>query len=128
MGSFHLIGGKTMLTVGQILHDKAELFEKKGEEYGHTYKQFGMILGALFPRGITLNTTSQFNRFALISMVMHKMARDCHQFETGGHVDSCDDLVVYSAMLRELTHPEKRKSDFAPLPDLDNLRKLNDNK
>ena len=114
-----------MLTAGQILKEKAELFEKKGEEYGHTYKQFGMILGALFPRGITLNTTSQFNRFALISMVMHKVARDCHQFETGGHIDSCDDMIVYSAMLRELTHPEHRKSDFVPLTEIDRIRKEN---
>jgi len=90
-------------TPDQLLHDAAELFHEKGKIYGHTYKEFGAMCAIMFPDGLKLKDANDFNRFALLIQVIHKSLRYTKQFEKGGHLDSVQDLKVYSAMLEELT-------------------------
>lgn len=53
----------------------------------------------MFPRGLSLNTAEDFNRFALFVQLMHKLTRYAQALKTGGHRDSLDDLSVYAQML-----------------------------
>ena len=51
-----------------MLANLGELFCEKGKEYGHTYLQFGRVAQSLFPKGLSLNSESDFRRFALFVM------------------------------------------------------------
>lgn len=93
---------KEKSTPGDILRMKANLFSKKDSEYADGYKRNGKILKGLFPGGLCLETEYDFTRFANLIMIMAKINRYCGKFVSGGHDDSLDDLMVYSAMQKEL--------------------------
>lgn len=89
-------------TVSDILKNSARIFEERDAIYGSSYKQFGSIVDALFPDGIELNTVEDFNRWGVFHMMLSKVNRYANNFKSGGHKDSLDDLITYSAMLQEL--------------------------
>ena len=82
----------------------AQLYQQRNRVYGDTYKEFGKLLVALHPSGITLQSEDDFNRFGVYMQVLGKLKRYSVNFETGGHVDSLKDLAVYATMLQELDH------------------------
>ena len=85
----------------QVLASAAATFAERGKVYGDAYKQFGHIMMALFPAGITLSNADDWNRYALLHMEVAKLARYCQNF-SNGHIDSQHDLCVYAAMLESL--------------------------
>lgn len=93
--------------VGDELRLAAELYDQRNEVYGDTYKEFGDLLHALHPEGITLVTKEDFNRFGVYTQILSKIKRYSVNFMKGGHEDSLTDLAVYANMLKELDYEQK---------------------
>lgn len=91
-----------MLTVPDMMREAADVFEQRAELYGDNYKRFGLIMRALFPRGLRLASADDHNRFGVLVQCVSKLTRYAENFERGGHDDSCVDSAVYWTMLREL--------------------------
>jgi hypothetical protein len=91
------------MKANQILREGAYTYEQRNEMYGDNYKSFGLFMELLFPDGIPEMAVNDWNRFGLIVQCVSKLTRYCHQFNQGGHADSAHDLMVYAAMLEELT-------------------------
>lgn len=89
-------------TPAGILSESADLFRQRNKEYGSSYKEFGSVMVAFFPDGLTLKTENDFARFAIFNMVAGKLDRYARNFSKGGHSDSLMDISVYSAMLQDL--------------------------
>lgn len=88
-------------SVSDLLIEKAELFETKGKEYGHTYKEYGNVMMAFFPEDIPVQPSKEFwNKFGIFNMLVHKMMRLAKT--NFGSVDSVKDIQVYAAMLEEI--------------------------
>jgi hypothetical protein len=84
-----------------MLREAAAVNEKKNAEYGEGYLNHGAVMDGLFPDGVTLTTEEDFNRFAVLDMIVAKMVRYARNFRLG-HDDSLLDISVYAAILREL--------------------------
>jgi hypothetical protein len=84
----------------KMLMDLARLREERRGSYGDDYLYHGKILRGLFPRGITLESEEEFNRFTLLILVTVKVDRYAANFKDGGHEDSLNDLAVYSQLLQ----------------------------
>lgn len=93
---------KAHLTVPQLLRESADVFEDRDSTYGSSYKQFGDIVEALFPKGVHLFTKEDMNRYGILTMMVAKMQRYCNNFSECGHRDSLIDLSTYAAMLNEV--------------------------
>lgn len=91
-----------MKTVPEALTDLGALYKERNKLYGNNYKNIGKAFTAMFPKGVKLNTESDFNRFAIFVQVMAKITRYGEMFAREGHADSLDDITVYSQMLQEL--------------------------
>lgn len=83
------------------LKESADTFISRNTEYGDAYKKHGKVLMGLFPDGITLNTEEDFNKMSTIFAITGKLARVTHNLSVG-HSDSAADMIVFSAMLKEL--------------------------
>jgi hypothetical protein len=87
----------------EILQEAAKTFEERGRVYGESYLNYGKIMAAIFPDGITIKGEEAFNRFALFFHCVNKIQRYSQNLEKGGHQDSAHDLCVYAAMLESQT-------------------------
>jgi hypothetical protein len=87
---------------GDLLQDAADLFKERAKTYGASYYTHGPTVAALFPNGVNLVTAEDFNRFAILNLMITKLVRYCNNFHTGGHQDSVADLAVYTKMLEEV--------------------------
>lgn len=99
-------------SVPQALTALGSLYNERNNFYKDNYIHFGKTLLGMFPRGITLTTADEFNRFALFVQIMHKQSRYAQAMLSGGHPDSLDDVAVYAQMLQEfdgLTRDAKLK-------------------
>lgn len=93
----------TDASAADFLERAAKLYREKNAEYKDGYKRVGESYAAMFPKGVVLRTPEDFNRFTLFMLLVHKLNRYAVNFTNrGGHVDSLDDLAVYSMMLKEL--------------------------
>lgn len=70
--------------------------------YKNTHQRHGNVMSALYPKGITISTPSEFARFGALNMIVSKVCRYTARPEQG-HADSAHDLIVYGAILEELT-------------------------
>lgn len=89
-----------MKAVPQRLIDLGKLYEQRNALYGDNYLHFGTVLRGMFPRGITLISAEDFNRFALFTQMVHKLTRYARAMPEHGHEDSLDDTAVYAQMLQ----------------------------
>lgn len=89
--------------VSEILMDAARTFELRHRQYGDNYKQFGVIMQAMFPDGLPCATPDDYNRLGVFVQCVSKLTRYAANLHEGGHHDSAHDLCVYAAMLEELT-------------------------
>jgi hypothetical protein len=85
---------------GDFLREKADLFDLKGKEYGHSYLQFGKIMKEIFPGGCTVFTEDDWNKFGAFFMSVHKLIRIANT--NFNSMDSIEDLQVYGAILEEI--------------------------
>lgn len=88
----------------------AATFRERNATYGDNYRSFGVAMQGLFPQGLHIDPhdTAAFNRLGLIVQCLSKLTRYAHQLPAGGHADSAHDLMVYAAMLEELTKEQKQ--------------------
>jgi hypothetical protein len=88
-----------------LLEAGASTFRERNAVYGDNYLQWGAICAAMFPDGITIPASDEqaFNRLGVFVQCLHKLTRYASTFNAGGHQDSAHDLMVYAAMLEELT-------------------------
>jgi hypothetical protein len=87
--------------VTKILTDALETHNKRRGIYGKGYQRCGKVMMAMFPNGFQIDTEDDFARFALLNMIVAKLCRYTHNWNTGGHKDSIHDLGVYSFILEE---------------------------
>lgn len=93
-----------MKTVPERLRDAAGIYEQRNQLYGDNYKRFGRVMQALFG-DVMLHSSPDpdyWNRIGLLVQVVGKLTRYVENFNRGGHVDSLDDMAVYTMMLQEL--------------------------
>lgn len=100
---------KAKRTAADILLEGAETHRERGKIYGGNYHSFGNVMLALFPNGIALKTPEDHNRFHLFIQVTTKLTRYANSGLT--HIDSTHDMMVYSAMLEELTKEDSQPID-----------------
>lgn len=89
-------------SVPDALTALGDLYRERNKLYGDNYKNIGKAYEAMFPKGVTLKTADDFNRFCCFVWTFGKVSRYAEQFDKGGHHDSLDDIAVYSQMLQEL--------------------------
>ena len=92
-------------SVPDILEDGAKTFRQRHELYGDNYKRFGHILMHLFPNGLDITEPEIANRLNLLIQITGKVTRYAECLSNGhkGHKDSAHDIMVYAAMLEEMT-------------------------
>lgn len=103
-----------------ILEEGAATYRQRNAQYGNSYKEFGHILKALFPKGVpNLPDVADNNRLMVFLQIVGKVHRYANNFTRGGHEDSLIDISVYSAMLAELDRDEdaRRKQQAKELAD-----------
>lgn len=88
-----------------FLEDGAATFRERNAIYGDTYLEFGRMCAAIFPEGIRVEPgdVDGFNRLGVLVQAIGKIARYGANLNKGGHQDSAHDLMVYAAMLEEVT-------------------------
>ena len=88
-----------------FLEDGAATFRERNAIYGDTYLEFGRMCAAIFPEGIQVEPgdIDGFNRLGVLVQAIGKIARYGANLNKGGHQDSAHDLMVYAAMLEEVT-------------------------
>lgn len=89
-----------------ILRDGADQFAAKDRLYGSSYKSVGQLMAVLFPSGLTVSDAKSWNRLCILIQIVGKFHRYSANLSTGGHEDSAHDMMVYSAMLKEVTEQE----------------------
>ena len=94
--------GRPEHPVAKSLRELGVIFDDRAAVYGDNYKHFGTVMIGMFPRGLTLRTADDFNRFSLFALSVVKQTRYAQMFERGGHRDSLDDSSVYNQMLAEV--------------------------
>ena len=95
------LGIDKMTFVSEKLQSLISLYEERNKTYGNDYRENGKLMATLFPDGITLITSDDFNRYSILVHIVTKIGRYTRNFEKG-HLDSLNDLIVYAAMLAEL--------------------------
>lgn len=77
------------------------LYRERNESYGLSFDRDGEVMKALFPNGFTIKTAEEFSKLFTVFNIVMKLMRYIHGMEIGdgGHKDSADDLIVYSAIL-----------------------------
>lgn len=94
----------------QVLRDAADLFESRNAEYGSDYLLFGERMKAFFPDGVTLKSVADFQRFGILVFKFSKLSRYINAWTRGGHPDSSEDDIVYTAMLRQVDEMSKKEN------------------
>jgi hypothetical protein len=93
--------------VGEILRNAADIFDRQSELYGDNWLDFGPMMAAIFPKGLTIETADEWRRLGLLIQIANKFTRTCQTFKAGGHHDSNIDGTVYSG--RSLSRARKMK-------------------
>lgn len=101
----------------------AETFRERNALYGDNYLRFGEVMQRLFPDGVVLNSPEAFNRYGALTQCVAKLSRYCAQFDEDGHEDSAHDLMVYAAILQELTGKPSPERFRYPAPSAEDWRK-----
>lgn len=91
-------------SVPEILINGAITYRIRNKRYADNYKRLGAMMVILFPNGLPKMTAEDWNRFGVWFMAFNKGVRYAMKMKEGGHKDTAHDMMVYSAMLEELTN------------------------
>lgn len=91
------------MDIQEIFDSMKATFAERNKAYGDSYRQMGPVMTAIFPNGLTIQTSDEWQRFGAFFMIICKAVRYAEAFKAGGHIDSAHDSAVYSAILEELT-------------------------
>lgn len=100
------------MSVESILKEAAKLFEDRNAVYGDNYLKVGQIMACLFPEGVELKTSEDHDRFHILMLVVVKLSRYVHSWQTGGHPDSTFDGSIYMAMLHHIDQCQREEREF----------------
>jgi hypothetical protein len=104
----------TVKSVPQAIRDLARIHDDRRSLYGDDYLHIGEVLAGIFPRGLVLRTSVDFNRFALVTDLVTKVSRYGRCMAKGqGHPDSLDDLSVYAQLLQHYDAMVSEVSELA---------------
>lgn len=80
-------------------------FKERNEKYGNSYLTFGNVMASLFPHGLNIaaGDIASLNRLGIYVQIISKCCRYANSLADGGHEDSAHDIMVYGAMLEEVT-------------------------
>lgn len=92
----------TVRSPDERLRDAARLFQDRNQEYGANYREWGAVMAAMYPQGLTVRTQEEWLRLCLQVVRVMKETRYAKNFVRGGHQDSMDDLSVYAMMAAEM--------------------------
>lgn len=94
-----------MPSAPENLESALATFRQRNALYGDNYRRFGAAFLSIFPGGELppLRTARDMDRLQLMMQLMSKLTRYAQQFASGGHRDSAHDMIVYAAMLEEMT-------------------------
>jgi hypothetical protein len=92
--------------LADILEFAARTARERAKLWGNNYKEAGAVMAALLPAGVELKTSEQWNRFLVFCHIINKLTRYAQNINRGGNKDSAHDMMVYSAMLEELTQEQ----------------------
>lgn len=92
---------KEQQTIAKKIEGILSLFQERNEKYGKDYLEFGDGAFNTFGK-ITLESASDYERFAPLLLKYMKFRRYIKNFKKGGHQDSLDDDIIYTAILSEL--------------------------
>lgn len=83
----------------------AATFRERNAVYGDNYLSFGAVMVGLFPDGLKVEAgdLESFQRLGILVQCVGKLGRYSNTLPRGGHQDSAHDLMVYAAMLEEVT-------------------------
>ena len=87
------------LLVRGVFATSMDTILKREAVYGSGSDSLGRALAALFPEGVTLETTDDFARFSDFQQVVAKLNRYARSFAEGGHADSIHDAGNYAKLL-----------------------------
>lgn len=91
-------------SVPELLRAGAATYEQRNKLYADNYKRIGKLLEIIYPNGLPANfDADDWNRFGVWFMIFAKSVRYAMNMKAGGHKDSAHDMMVYAAMLEELT-------------------------
>lgn len=80
-----------------------DIYRERNAVYGDSFRTFGVVMIGLFPQGLELRSVDDWNRLSLVTHMVDKLVRYSFNFTTsGGHIDSLDDIAVYSQILQML--------------------------
>lgn len=91
------------MDIQEIFDSMKATFAERNKTYGDSYRQMGPVMMAIFPNGLTIQTSDEWQRFGAFFMIICKVVRYAEAFKAGGHIDSAHDSAVYSAILEQLT-------------------------
>ena len=102
-------------TAPENLEAGAATFRERGQVYGKSYIKFGGVMSELFPNGLWIDSrdTASHVRLGIMVQIIGKLTRYAEQMTRGGHRDSAHDMMVYSAMLEEVTEEPKELTSHA---------------
>ena len=93
--------------IRQIFEERKELFTKKNENYGNSFRKTGQILKIIFEEPIKLETEKDYVTFGLVVRKLDKLVRYCNLRFTGEKdkvgesiKDTIGDDGVYSFILQ----------------------------
>jgi len=88
-----------------FLESGAATFRQRNALYGDNYLSFGKVMSGLFPEGLRIEAgdIEAYNRLGIFTQCVSKISRYALNLAQGGHEDSAHDLMVYAAMLEEVT-------------------------
>lgn len=94
------------------LESGAATFRQRNALYGDNYLSFGKVMAGLFPDGLQIaaGDIDAFNRLGIYIQCVSKISRYALNLPAGGHTDSAHDLMVYAAMLEEVTRDERQEA------------------
>lgn len=89
-------------TVPEILRAASQTFEARNAVYGDAYKRFGSLMRVLFPEGLPpIQSEAEANKLGVLCQMFNCFIRFTNSGMT--HRDSMHDLIVFAAMMEELT-------------------------
>ena len=98
----------------EILTEAAATFKERNAEYGDNWKMVGKVMHGLFPCGVILSTSDDWNRMHILLLKVVKLTRYTNNWKHG-HLDSIRDDTVYGALLEMIDTEigEKKKAEDA---------------
>lgn len=89
-----------------LLVSDVDLYLTRRGDYGASELDFGAVMDALFPNGLTIRGPDDWARYGVLHQIVSKLVRYCNNFPEFDHPDSLRDIRVYAAMLQALGRQE----------------------